>query len=74
MSELQSDTLYNAVRNSNKIMLIPSEEKYFTTCCCISEKWCFNHTGVASIREYDKNINTLYERSWIEISKINNEE
>ena len=24
--------------------------------------------------EYDKNINTLYERSWIEISKINNEE
>lgn len=57
MSEFQSDTLYNAVRNSNKIMLIPSEEKYFTTCCCISEKWCFEHTGLPSIKSYNKNIN-----------------
>ena len=23
----------------------------------ISDKWCFEHTGLASIREYDKNIN-----------------
>jgi len=52
----ESDTLYNAVRNSDKILLTPSEDKYLIG-CCISEKWCFDHTGIASIREYDKNIN-----------------
>ena len=53
----ESDTLYNAVKNSDKLMLRPSEDKYFINCCCISEKWCFDHMGIASIREYDKNIN-----------------
>ena len=52
----ERDSLYNAVRNSDKLLLTPSEDKYML-CCCISEKWCFNHTGIASIREYDKNIN-----------------
>ena len=52
----ESDTLYNAVRNSDKLLLTPSQDKYMLG-CCISEKWCFNHTGIASIREYDKNIN-----------------
>ncbi len=53
----ESDTLYNAVRNSDKIALRPPEDNYSTSCCCISEKWCFNHAGLPSIREYDKNIN-----------------
>lgn len=54
----ESDTLYNAVRNSDKLILTPSEDKYFINCCCcISEKYCFDHMGIASIRDYDKNIN-----------------
>lgn len=57
MSELQSNTLYNAVRNSDKIMLKPPEDKYILSCCCITEKWCFEHTGLAIIKEYDKNVN-----------------
>lgn len=46
----------NAFRNSDKIILTPSENKYLIG-CCITEKWCFNHMGIASIRSYDKNIN-----------------
>lgn len=52
----ESDTLYNIVINSDKMLLTPSKDKYIL-CCCISEKWCFQHTGLASIRKYDKNIN-----------------
>jgi hypothetical protein len=36
--------------NSDKII---REDKSY----CVSDKWCFDHTGLASIREYDKNIN-----------------
>lgn len=56
MSDIESDTLYNIVRNSDKLILKPSENKYFI-CCCVSEKWCFEHIGVAGIKEYDTNIN-----------------
>ena len=35
--------------NSDKII---REDKSY----CVSDKWCFDHTGLASIREYDKNI------------------
>lgn len=56
MSDQQSDTLYNVVRNSDKILLRPSEDKYMIS-CCISEKWCFDHTGLSAIKEYDKNTN-----------------
>ena len=60
MSELQSNTLYNAVRNSDKIMLTKdmlTKDKYSISCCCISEKWWFDHTGLPSIKTYDKNTN-----------------
>jgi hypothetical protein len=61
MSELESNTLYNAVRNSDKMLLRPPENKCKITCCCFScccsEKWCIKHTGIASIKEYDKNVN-----------------
>ena len=56
MSEPESSTLYNLARNSDKFLLTPSENKYLFG-CCISEKWCFEHTGIASIRIYDENTN-----------------
>jgi hypothetical protein len=59
MSDQQSDTLYNSVRNSDKILLSSSEDKYIL-CCCISEKWCFEHTGVAIIKEYDQEVNNCF--------------
>jgi hypothetical protein len=56
MYDIENDKLYKTVDNSNKFILIPSEDKYLLG-CCISEKWCFKHTGIAAIRNYDENIN-----------------
>lgn len=57
MNETESNTLYNAVRNSDKIKLnLPSKDKHLI-CCCISDKWFFEHTGIASISIYDENTN-----------------
>ena len=55
MSDLQSNTLYNAVRNSGKIQLIQPKEKYI--CCCINELWCFEHSGLAGIKQYNTESN-----------------
>jgi len=57
MTHQESVTLYNSIENSSGLISIPSEKKYIMSYCCITEKWCFQHTGVAAIREYDKNIN-----------------
>ncbi len=34
-----------------------SENKYTLGCCCISNKWYFEHTGLASMKEYDNTAN-----------------
>lgn len=58
MTSQESDTLYNAVRNSSGKISIPSKNKYlFGCCCCITEKWYIQHAGLASIKYYDDNIN-----------------
>ncbi len=57
MSELESNTLYNAVRNSDKTLLTPSKDKCIVGCCCMNEKWCLRHTGIPVIKEYDENVN-----------------
>jgi hypothetical protein len=56
MSELQSDTLYNVVENSDKSLLRPPNDNYLICCCCITEKWCFDHTGISGNREYDDTV------------------
>jgi hypothetical protein len=53
----ETESLYNAVTNFDNNLLAQSEYKYFIKCCCISEKWCFNHIGIATISEYDESIN-----------------
>jgi hypothetical protein len=58
MSDLQSDTLYNAVRNSDKISLNKSNDhtndKYLIPCCCVTDKWCFEHSGIAIPKQYSE--------------------
>ena len=45
-------TLYTVSSNSNSILPQPSEDKYIL--CCITEKWCFEHSGIAVFKEYDE--------------------
>lgn len=33
------------------------ENKYLINGCCISDKWCFQHTGLAAVKEYDDSTN-----------------
>ena len=57
MSNQESDTLYNAVRNSSGKISKPYKNKIMLNCCCVTEKWCFQHTGLAGIKGYDDNLN-----------------
>jgi hypothetical protein len=34
------------------------ENKYLINGCCISDRWCFQHTGLAAVKEYDDSVNT----------------
>lgn len=56
MDTQPSETLYREVRYSDGIRLFPSEDKYLI-CCCITEKWCFEHSGIAGFKEYDETKN-----------------
>lgn len=56
MDNSYSDTAYKAARSSDIIYFAPSEEKYIL-CCCISEKWCFEHSGIAGLNQYDESKN-----------------
>lgn len=49
----ESDILYNAATDSDGKLLSYNNCSY----CCLSEKWCFQHTGLASIKRYDNNTN-----------------
>jgi len=56
MSNQQTETLYNPVINSNDTTPTSSKNKYILSCSCITEKWCFEHTGIAGIKEYNDNV------------------
>jgi hypothetical protein len=49
MENKSDETLYTISSNSNCILRRPSEHKYIL-CCCITEKWCFEHSGIASLK------------------------
>lgn len=56
MEHNSNESLYQVSRKSESLLTRPSEKKYIL-CCCISEKWCFEHSGIAVIKEYDENKN-----------------
>jgi hypothetical protein len=56
MDNKSSETLYQSARTSDTILLKSSEDKYLL-CCCVTEKWCFEHSGIAVFKEYDEDIN-----------------
>jgi len=48
MSEQDSDILYESTDNTSS-----------SFCCCLTDQWCFQHTGLASIKGfYDNNSDT----------------
>jgi len=53
MENNSDETLYTVCSNSDGILRQPSEHKYIFCCCCITEKWCFEHSGIAGFKEYD---------------------
>jgi hypothetical protein len=55
MENKPSETLYQAARNIDTTLLKPV--KYKSICCCISEQWCFEHSGIAGFKNYDENKN-----------------
>jgi len=56
MMNNSNKTLYTIYSNSGNSYLYPSEKKYIL-CCCITEKWCFEHSGIAVFTEYDETKN-----------------
>ena len=51
----ESDTLYNAFTNSDKIYLNKQPtENYLIPCCCITDKWCFDHSRISINTDYDE--------------------
>jgi hypothetical protein len=57
MSEQESNTSYKVFTNCNKLISNSSEDKYTLSCCCITNKWYFQHTGLAAIKNYDNTAN-----------------
>lgn len=58
MSDQENDTSYNTFNNtSEKVLSNPSSENYLIPCCCVTNKWYFNHIGLASMKEYDNTVN-----------------
>jgi hypothetical protein len=57
METSSNETLYNACINSEKKIITQSENKYTLCCCCITNKWCFQHTGLTAVKDYDNTAN-----------------
>jgi hypothetical protein len=54
-NKMSEETLYNSVGNSGDVLLKNVNDSSQTSCCCcISYKWCFDHTGLAVASEYDE--------------------
>lgn len=56
MENNSSETLYRATISSETIRLHPSKERH-NSCCFISEKWCFEHSGIAGFKHHDETKN-----------------
>jgi hypothetical protein len=56
MENNSDETLYTICSNSDPIFRSPSDNRY-VMCCCITEKWCFEHSGIAGLKEYDETKN-----------------
>jgi hypothetical protein len=55
MEHLSNETLYQASINSDSIIFIkPTKKK---VCCCITDQWCFEHSGIAGFNNYDEDKN-----------------
>jgi hypothetical protein len=57
MGYQESDISYIKFTNSSEMISDFSDNKYTLGCCCITDKWYFEHTGLASMKEYDNTIN-----------------
>jgi len=53
MENMSNETLYQVSRNSDSIVFIKPNKKKM--CCCVTEKWCFEHSGIAGFTSYDEN-------------------
>jgi hypothetical protein len=56
MDDLPSETLYRATISSENFGFTKVRNKK-KICCCISETWCFKHSGIPGFKEYDENKN-----------------
>ena len=57
MNSQESDISYKPFTSSNEVSSNSSQDKYTLGCCCVTDKWYFDHTGLASIKEYDNTVN-----------------
>jgi len=55
MESNHKEMLHKISKDSEK--LVPPSENKYLLCCCLSEKWCFEHTTPAIIKDYDENMN-----------------
>ncbi len=57
MENNSSETLYRATLSSETISLNSSRENRLSSSCFNSEKWCFEHSGIAGFKYYDETKN-----------------
>jgi len=57
MNECESNISYKPFTDSNDMSSNSSQDKYTLACCCVTDKWYFDHTGLATIKEYDSTVN-----------------
>ncbi len=58
MNNKESEITYKTFTNSDEdLSSKSSEDKYTLSYCCITDKWYFEHTGLAGIKEYDDSVN-----------------
>ena len=46
--------LYQSSKNIDSRLLHSTDDKHLL-CCCISYKWCFDHSGIAITKQYSDN-------------------
>lgn len=56
MENTPSELLNQSTTNSQS-MPFTNTKRDNTICCCISNKWCFEHSGIAVFPNYDTNKN-----------------
>ena len=56
MENRQFSTLYQSTINFNLDKRYQHHNKN-TSCCCITDHWCFEHSGIAGFNNYDEDKN-----------------